>query len=103
MKLASTNRHNIDSTCHEKAENDLAMIVKENTHAEEDAIKIHMHSKRLNNSKSEAGTAGSKIKFLWSIDPKKAKCLIQGTVCKKLSNSYTSWKETRSRSMVTVK
>ena len=103
MKLASTDTYDTDSTGHEQVENDLARKMKENTHSEENIIKTHTYSNYLKNSKSKAGTIGSKIKFLWSPDSKETMCLVQGTVCKKLSSSYSSWKETRSRNMVTVK
>ena len=102
MKIALTDTHDTDSTGHEKVKNDQVRKVTKDAHSEENIFKISTYSKYLKNSKSKAGTIGSKVKFLWNPDSKETMYLIQGTVCKELSSSYTSGKEARSRNMVTV-
>ena len=72
-------------------------------HSDENIIETSTYSNHLKNSKSKSGTIGSEIKFLWSPDAKETICLIQGTVCKESSRSYTSGKEAWNRHMVTVK
>ena len=64
MKIASTDTHDTDSTGHEKVEDDPVRKVKEDAHSEENIIKTPTYSNYLKNSKSKAGTIGSKIKFL---------------------------------------
>ena len=54
MKIASTDTHDTDSTCHEKVENDPVRKVKEDAHSEENIIKTPTYSNYLKNSKSKA-------------------------------------------------